>query len=67
MGERPEGKKQMNKLTIARIYLGLVALGIVILGVLFPAVGVAILTVLSATTLLFGLAWALAVVFGDMG
>jgi len=32
-----------------------------------PALGVAILTVLSAITLVLGLAWALAVVFGDMG
>tara|TARA_R110002020_G_scaffold25209_2_gene82080 strand:- start:806 stop:976 length:171 start_codon:yes stop_codon:yes gene_type:complete len=56
----------MNKLTIARIYLALVAFS---LGVLInaPAVGVAMLTVLSAITLVPGLAWALAVVFGDMG
>ena len=32
-----------------------------------PALGVAILTVLSAITLVLGLAWALVVVFGDMG
>jgi hypothetical protein len=49
----------MNKLTIARIYLALVALGIVVvLGVLNPVKGVVI-------TLLFGLAWALIVVFED--
>ena len=58
----------MNKITIAKIYLALVAFSIGVLIIInAPAVGVAILTVLSAITLVLGLAWALAVVFGDMG
>jgi membrane-anchored protein YejM (alkaline phosphatase superfamily) len=57
----------MNKLTIAKIYLGLLALGLVIWGVLNPATGLPVLFGLSFVTLVFGLAWALTVVFEDMG
>ena len=57
----------MNKLTIARIYLGLIALGLVTLGVLFPEVGLFIFWISITAVVAFGLCWAVVVVFEDRG
>lgn len=54
----------MNKLTIAKIYLGLLALGLVILGFLIPEVGLPMLFVLSSIAFVGSVVWAIFVVLG---
>jgi len=49
----------MNKLTIAKIYLGLLALGLVILGFLFPVIGLPMLIVLVVTSFSLVVDWVL--------
>jgi hypothetical protein len=52
-------RRVMNKLTIAKIYLGLLALGLVILGFLFPVIGLPMLIVLVVTSFSLVVDWVL--------
>ena len=55
----------MDKLIIAKIFLGLLALGLVIAGVTIPALGVALLVVFGGSILIVGSAWSAGVVLGE--
>ena len=55
----------MNKLIIAKIFLGLLALGLVIAGVTIPDLGVVLLVVFGGSILTVGTAWSAGVVVDE--